>query len=57
MALISFLRDLVYKSAGKLFAGLYALYCGLALIFVADIIFAPVVHHVLHKFHLDQKRP
>lgn len=39
--------------AGKLFAGLYALYCGLVVILVAGIILAPVAHRVLHKFHLE----
>ena len=43
--------------AGKLFAGLYALYCGLAVIVVTGIIFAPVVHRLFHKFHLGQTRP
>jgi hypothetical protein len=43
--------------AGKLFAGLYALYCGLAVIVVTGIILAPVVHRLFHKFHLDQTRP
>ena len=41
--------------AGKLFAGLYALYSGLALIFVAGIIFAPVIHRLFHRFHLEVK--
>ena len=39
--------------AGKLFAGCYALYSGLALILILGIIFAPVVHRFLHKFHLE----
>ena len=39
--------------AGKLFAGLYALYCGLAAILVAGLILAPVVHRILHKFHME----
>lgn len=39
---------------GKLFAGLYALYCGLAVIAVTGIIFAPVVHRLFHKFNLDK---
>src|SRR5438552_2691104 len=38
---------------GKLFAGLYALYSGLALIFATGIIIAPIVHRVLHRFHLE----
>jgi hypothetical protein len=40
--------------AGKLFAGLYALYCGLAVILVASVMFAPVVHRLIHKFHVEK---
>lgn len=39
---------------GKLFAGLYALYCGLMVLGVAGILFAPLVHRLLHKFHWDE---
>jgi hypothetical protein len=38
---------------GKLFAGVYALYSGLALLVAAGILFAPVVHRLLHLFHLQ----
>jgi hypothetical protein len=38
---------------GKLFAGCYALYSGLVLILVAGVVFAPVVHRFLHKFHVE----
>ena len=38
---------------GKLFAGLYAIYSGLAVILIAGVVFAPVVHRFLHRFHLD----
>ncbi len=38
---------------GKLFAGLYALYSGLVLIAATGIIFAPIVHRLLHRFHAD----
>ena len=41
---------------GKLFAGLYALYCGLLVIIVASILLAPVVHRAFHKFHLSQSK-
>ena len=41
--------------AGKIFAGCYAIYSGIALIGVLGIIFAPVVHRFLHKFHLEDK--
>jgi hypothetical protein len=40
-------------NAGKLFAGFYALFSGLALISIVGIIMAPVVLRFLHKFHLD----
>jgi hypothetical protein len=38
---------------GKLFAGFYALYAGLGFIVSAGLIFTPVLHRVLHKFHWD----
>jgi hypothetical protein len=40
---------------GKLFAGLYALYSGLAVIVAAGLILAPVVHRVLHRFHVESE--
>ena len=40
---------------GKLFAGLYALYCGLAVILVAGVILAPVAHRILHRFHVESR--
>jgi hypothetical protein len=36
---------------GKLFAGLYALYCGLVVIVAAGVLFAPILHRMLHHFH------
>ena len=41
---------------GKLFAGLYALYSGLALVLATGIVFAPVVHRMLHRFHLEEDK-
>ncbi len=41
--------------AGKLFAGTYALYCGLVVIFLAGILLGPFVHRMLHRFHLDRE--
>jgi len=40
---------------GKLFAGFYALYCGLVVILVAGLILGPVVHRVLHRFHVESR--
>ena len=41
------------STGAKIFAGVYALYSGLALILIAGIILSPVVHRFLHKFHLE----
>jgi hypothetical protein len=38
---------------GKLFAGLYALYAGLVFLITAALIFTPIAHRILHKFHWD----
>ena len=37
--------------AGKLFAGGYALYAGLAFLLVAAVMFTPLLHRLLHRFH------
>jgi hypothetical protein len=39
---------------GKLFAGLYALYCGLVVIAAAGFLIAPVIHRVMHTLHWDE---
>jgi len=39
--------------AGKLFAGLYALYAGLVFLVIVGLMFAPILHRILHKFHWD----
>lgn len=41
--------------AAKLFAGCYAIYSGIALISTTAVVFAPVVHRLLHRFHLERK--
>jgi hypothetical protein len=40
-------------NSGKLFAGCYALYSGLAFLIVAGLFIAPVFHRFLHQFHLE----
>ena len=44
----------LHTDEAKLFAGLYAIYCGIALIGTTAIIFAPVVHRAMHRFHLEK---
>jgi hypothetical protein len=44
--------DPVRTSAGKIFASLYALYCGIVFIVLIGVMLAPVVHRILHHFHI-----
>jgi hypothetical protein len=40
-----------FKSdAGKLFAGVFALYSGFAVVVATGIVFVPIVHRILHRF-------
>ena len=45
--------DAVKTNAGKVFAGCYALYSGLIVIMAAGVLFAPLLHRMLHKFHAE----
>ena len=47
--------DLLTNTGGKIFASLYALFSGLVFIAVMGIVFSPIVHRMLHKFHLDDR--
>ena len=46
--------DPLPTDGAKIFAGVYALYCGVVFIASAGLIVAPVGTHILHKFHLDK---
>jgi len=37
--------------AGKFFAGCFALYSGLVFIVTAGLLFSPLVHRIMHRFH------
>ncbi|MFI5303740.1 MAG: hypothetical protein ACHQYP_02985 [Nitrospiria bacterium] len=43
----------LHSNAGKIFAGCYALFSGLIFIVVAGILFAPIIHRFLHRFHME----
>jgi hypothetical protein len=45
--------DMPRTVGGKLFSGLYALYCGFAVLAITGFVFAPVFHRFLHRFHLE----
>jgi hypothetical protein len=44
---------ILHSDAGKVFAGIYALYCGLIELVAVGIFAAPIVHRFLHHFHLE----
>jgi hypothetical protein len=44
--------DVLHTVAGKLFASFYALYSGIIFLVVVGVIFAPLYHRFLHRFHL-----
>ena len=47
----------LHTAAGKFFASFYALYSGLFVIASMGILLVPVFHRVLHKFHVQQRKP
>ncbi|HKQ63247.1 MAG TPA: hypothetical protein VJS92_18305 [Candidatus Polarisedimenticolaceae bacterium] len=44
-------------TAGKWLAGLYALFAGMVFLVVAGVMLAPMVHSILHRFHLETDDP
>ncbi|HMN27622.1 MAG TPA: hypothetical protein PKE45_05650 [Caldilineaceae bacterium] len=48
-------KELTNDSA-KIFAGLYALYCGVVLLASVSVLLTPIVHRILHRFHLELER-
>lgn len=45
----------LHTTAGKFFASFYALYSGLIVLVAAGVIFAPLFHRFLHRFHLEEE--
>jgi hypothetical protein len=41
-------------TAGKIFAGSYAIFSGLLIVIATGFVLAPVFHRVLHRFHVEQ---
>ncbi len=48
--------DRLQTTAGKWLAGAYALGAGLFVIVAAGVLLAPVMHHVLQRFHIDERQ-
>jgi hypothetical protein len=45
--------DRLDTALGKWLAGFYALFAGIVFLVLAGAMLAPVVHHVLHRFHYE----
>lgn len=46
----------LHTNAGKIFAGVYALYSGVIFLIVAGVVLSPFIHRVLHYFHWETDR-
>ncbi|UZE95502.1 hypothetical protein [Alkalimarinus alittae] len=42
-------------TSGQLFTSLYGIFSGYVYIVTSSIVIAPILHRVLHKFHLDEE--
>jgi hypothetical protein len=45
--------DPILSTGGKLFAAAYALFSGVVFLVAAGVLVAPLLHRVLHHFHLE----
>jgi hypothetical protein len=43
----------VHTTAGKVFDSVYALFCGVVLLASTGLLFAPILHRILHRFHVE----
>jgi hypothetical protein len=40
-------------TAGKIFAGSYAIFSGLLIVIATGFVLAPIFHRILHHFHVE----
>jgi hypothetical protein len=40
-------------TAGKIFAGSYAIFSGLVIVIATGFVLAPIFHRILHRFHVE----
>ncbi len=43
----------LHSDSAKLFASLYALFSGIVFLMAIGVLFAPIVHRLYHRFHLE----
>jgi hypothetical protein len=46
----------LHTTAGKIFAGCYAILSGLIIVIATGFVLAPIFHHVLHNFHVETSK-
>ena len=45
--------EMSLNDAGRIFEAIYALFCGIALLGSTGILFSPVIHRLLHRYHIE----
>jgi hypothetical protein len=45
----------LHTTAGKLFASFYALYSGVVFLVATGVLFGPIVHRFMHRFHIEEE--
>jgi hypothetical protein len=48
--------EMLKTTGGKIFAGSYALFSGLAFILIMGMILAPVIHRFFHYYHVNTEK-
>jgi len=43
----------LHTTAGKIFAGCYAIFSGLIIVIATAFVLAPIFHRILHRFHIE----
>jgi hypothetical protein len=41
------------QDAGRIFESIYSLFCGIALLASTGLLLAPIIHRLLHRFHVE----
>ena len=45
--------ELSLNDAGRVFESVYALFCGVVLLGATGILFSPIIHRLLHRYHIE----
>lgn len=45
--------DVLPNNAAKYFASVYALFSGVTFLSIVGVLFAPILHRIMHRYHLE----